>query len=77
MWGNYFVLCYLSLPEDLGEDPGSCPHYFHLDQTIRVASIDYFHVNFPPTLIGHSSVVAALRQFEMPVIWNVSCPCFC
>ena len=36
-----------------------------------------YYVNFPPTLIGHSSVVAALRQFENPVIWNVGCPCFC
>ena len=64
--------------KNLRENVGFCTHITStLTHTNRETHVNYFHVNFPLTRIGHSSVVAALRQFGNPVIWNVSCPCFC
>ena len=48
-----FSVLVKSLHKDLGEDPGSRTHFNStLTKRISVVDINYFHANFPPTLIG-------------------------
>jgi hypothetical protein len=53
-----FSVLVKSLYEDLGEDPWSQTHLnSNLTKNISVVDVNYFHANFPPTLIGLFSVL--------------------
>ena len=62
-----------SLYEDLGGGRSKVlnPPLFHLDLKPSVAHANYFHANFPPTLIRLSSVLFRFRE-ELPIFFSMS-----